>query len=215
MILSHVKWELVPKTSIVCSDLNFPPSGFPGGASGKESACQCRRHKRCGFDPWVRKIPCSRKWQPSPVAWKIPWTEEPGRLWSMATKNQSWLSDLAHTAAFLFLPCNSRMVPVLHRPWENWENSKVICSDLWFRWGTPQRDWESPGNLTLKYNRIWWQDFHRARGNRGSLKAKTKSCSHQDPGERSSDSTRDWARPACRCWRSTSEAWVGSGLLQG
>ena len=33
------------------------PSGFPGGASGKESTCQCGRHKRHGFDPWVRKIP--------------------------------------------------------------------------------------------------------------------------------------------------------------
>ena len=32
---------------------------------GKESACQGRRHKRCGFDPWVRKIPWSRKWQPT------------------------------------------------------------------------------------------------------------------------------------------------------
>ena len=28
-------------------------SDFPGGASGKEVACQCRRHKRCGFDPWL------------------------------------------------------------------------------------------------------------------------------------------------------------------
>ena len=30
--------------------------GFPGGASGKESTCRSRRHKRRGFDPWVRKI---------------------------------------------------------------------------------------------------------------------------------------------------------------
>ena len=30
---------------------------FTGGFSGKEHACQCRRHKRRGFDPWVRKIP--------------------------------------------------------------------------------------------------------------------------------------------------------------
>ena len=30
--------------------------GFPGGASGKEPTCQCRRHKRCGFNCWVRKI---------------------------------------------------------------------------------------------------------------------------------------------------------------
>ena len=27
------------------------------GASGKEPACQCRRHKRRGFDPWVGKSP--------------------------------------------------------------------------------------------------------------------------------------------------------------
>ena len=40
---------------------------FPGGLSGKESICQCRKHKRCGFDPWVRKISYRRKWQPTPV----------------------------------------------------------------------------------------------------------------------------------------------------
>ena len=41
--------------------------GFPGGVSGKEPACQCRRYKRHGFNPWVRKIPWRRKWQPTPV----------------------------------------------------------------------------------------------------------------------------------------------------
>ena len=40
---------------------------FPGGASVKEPTCQCRRHKRCEFDPWVRKIPWRRAWQPTPV----------------------------------------------------------------------------------------------------------------------------------------------------
>ena len=35
--------------------------------SGKEFACWCRRHKRLGFDPWVGKIPWSRKWQPTPL----------------------------------------------------------------------------------------------------------------------------------------------------
>ena len=42
-------------------------NGFPSGDSGKESTCQCRRHKRRWFNPWVRKIPWSRKWQPTPV----------------------------------------------------------------------------------------------------------------------------------------------------
>ena len=41
--------------------------GSPGGASGKEPACQCRRHKRHRFNPWVRKLPWRRKWQPTPV----------------------------------------------------------------------------------------------------------------------------------------------------
>ena len=41
--------------------------GFPGSASGKEPICQCRRHKRLGFNPWARKIPWGRKWLPTPV----------------------------------------------------------------------------------------------------------------------------------------------------
>ena len=28
--------------------------------------CQCREYKRCGFDPWVGKIPWRRKWQHTP-----------------------------------------------------------------------------------------------------------------------------------------------------
>ena len=40
---------------------------FPGGASGKGSTCQCRRHERHGFDLWVGKILWSRKWQLTPV----------------------------------------------------------------------------------------------------------------------------------------------------
>ena len=40
---------------------------FPEGTSGKESDCKCRGHKRHGFETRVRKIPWSRKWQPTPV----------------------------------------------------------------------------------------------------------------------------------------------------
>ena len=39
---------------------------IPRWLSGKESVCQCRRHRRRGFDPWVGKIPWRRKWQPTP-----------------------------------------------------------------------------------------------------------------------------------------------------
>ena len=50
--------QLAPMMSIL---------GFPGGTSGKELSCQCRRHKRHGFNPWVGKIPWRRAWQLTPV----------------------------------------------------------------------------------------------------------------------------------------------------
>ena len=37
------------------------------GTNGKEPICQCRRHKRHGFHPSVRRIPWRKKWQPTPV----------------------------------------------------------------------------------------------------------------------------------------------------
>ena len=54
--------------------------GLPRWLSSKEPACQCRSHRRCGFDPWLEKIPWSRKWQPTPVflPGESPWIEEPG-----------------------------------------------------------------------------------------------------------------------------------------
>ena len=37
---------------------------LPWWFSTKESSCQCRRP---GFSSWVGKIPCRRKWEPTPV----------------------------------------------------------------------------------------------------------------------------------------------------
>ena len=41
--------------------------GFPGGTSGKEPLCQCRRLKGCRSDSWVGEIPWRRAQQPKPV----------------------------------------------------------------------------------------------------------------------------------------------------
>ena len=41
--------------------------GLPWSLSGKETACHCQRCRRWELDPWVRKSPCRRKWQPTPV----------------------------------------------------------------------------------------------------------------------------------------------------
>ena len=45
----------------------FKTCWLPRWRSGEDSACQCRRLKRCGMDPWVGKISWRRKWQPTLV----------------------------------------------------------------------------------------------------------------------------------------------------
>ena len=49
-----------------CGDLKGPRynRGLPKWLSGKEPACQCRRH---AFNPWVRKIPWRKDRPPIPV----------------------------------------------------------------------------------------------------------------------------------------------------
>ena len=82
--VSSVLWMPVGFLSPVCEDKMMPYAlgGFLGGAGGKESTCQCRRHKRHGFNPWVMKISLEKEiaTHASILAWEIPWTEEPGGL---------------------------------------------------------------------------------------------------------------------------------------
>ena len=63
-LASRPKASWKQKVDDVDSQLN---TTFPGGTSGEESPGQGRRCERWGFDPWVGKNPCSRKWQPTPV----------------------------------------------------------------------------------------------------------------------------------------------------
>ena len=61
-----LEWgAIMPSCSVTCC-LRFYSIlwGFPGGTSGKEPTCQCKRHKIHRFDPWVGKIPWRRLWQP-------------------------------------------------------------------------------------------------------------------------------------------------------
>ena len=67
--------------------------GFPGGASGKELACNAGKHMRHGFDPWVGKIPWRRAWQSTLASLPVlqtgreVWTGESGgeggRVWKV------------------------------------------------------------------------------------------------------------------------------------
>ena len=56
--LLHCSQHLTPLISF---------KAFPGDTYGEQPTYQCRRHKSCGFSPWVRKIPWRRARQPTPV----------------------------------------------------------------------------------------------------------------------------------------------------
>ena len=72
--------------------------GFPVGISGKEHACQCRRHKRLGLSPWIGKIPWRRVWQPTSIF--LPGESHGHRSlvgyspWGR--KSQTWLKQCRH-----------------------------------------------------------------------------------------------------------------------
>ena len=73
--------------------------GLPRWLNDKEPACQCRRHKKRQFDPWVWKIPWRRAWHPIPVVLLEELhgqREKPGGLQSIGSQRigHDW-SDLA------------------------------------------------------------------------------------------------------------------------
>ena len=56
-------------------------NGFPGGASGKEPTCQCkRRESQVGF--LDQEDPLKEEMQPTPgfLTGEIPWTEKAGGI---------------------------------------------------------------------------------------------------------------------------------------
>ena len=79
--------------------------GFLGCANGKEPACQCRGLKRCGFKLWVGKIPGGGHGYPLHIlAWRVPWTEEPGGLQFIESQRVRHRSDSTHSQFSCALP---------------------------------------------------------------------------------------------------------------
>ena len=77
--------------------------------SGKESACQCKRHRKCRFYPWMGKIPWSRKWQPTPVF--LPGTSHGQRsLTGYRPWGRKELDTTEHTHMSLVLQKSSKTV---------------------------------------------------------------------------------------------------------
>ena len=107
---------------------------FPGGTSGKELACQCRRHKRLRFDPSVRKVPWRRAWQPTPV---FLLRESQGQrslvgYSQLGCKELDMISDLAHThyccGMFKLLHCTPLTPPLPQVSIAMWYSSFSMLS---------------------------------------------------------------------------------------
>ena len=97
--------------------LSTSHKGFPGGASGKEPAYQCRRFKMGGFNPWVGKIPWRSAWQPTTVC--LP-EESHGQRFSKCYQKHSPVAsvnfrrDLPLSLSVLPSPLFSSIQLVLH-----------------------------------------------------------------------------------------------------
>ena len=85
---------------LLSSRFKFPFTSFPGGSDGKASACHA------GDPGWEDPLEKEMAIHSSTLAWKIPWTEEPGRLQSHGVAESDTLSDLTFTFFHLNLKRN-------------------------------------------------------------------------------------------------------------
>ena len=110
--LQKVKFQKAKVLFAVCWQL----FGLPRWDSGKESACQYRRHR---FHAWVRKISWRRKWQPTPIflpgksygqrslVGYSPWGLRITQLSNWAVSNGNYLLRIC---ALLEITCNQEMI---------------------------------------------------------------------------------------------------------
>ena len=103
-------------------ELGVLPKVIDGSAVKHWPVVQETRHRRPGFDPWVRKIPWRRKWQPTPV---FLLGESHGQR-SLAGYHprglrESDMTEHAHTQPKVIQPVISRFVSV---QWERRRDSK-------------------------------------------------------------------------------------------
>ena len=73
---------------------------FPGGSDGKESACNAGD---LGSIPGLRRSPGGGHGNSSILAWRIPWTEQPGGLQSMGSHKESDTTEWLSTACVQLL----------------------------------------------------------------------------------------------------------------
>ena len=86
---------------------------IPCSSDGQRIFLQCRRPR---FDPWVGKILSRSKWQPTTLAWRIPWTEEPSGLQSLGLQRagHDWaINNTGFNGSFIISYLNVFVVQIL------------------------------------------------------------------------------------------------------
>ena len=113
--------------NFICNILYMCICGLPQWLSSKRIHLPCRSHRRHGFDPWVKKSPWRRAWQPTPVF--LPGESHGQRSLvgynHRVVKSQTWPSDLSHmphtgSAEWLLTPMNYRS-----------EEPRLPCNTKW------------------------------------------------------------------------------------
>ena len=121
---------------------SHPLKRLPRCYSGKEPTCQCRRHRRHGFDSWVRKTRWNRKWQSTLVflPGRSHGQRSLGSYGPWGRKEWTGLNDLAWTCAHFLLKdfCLQFVEPYMKvigaRPRTNTDaepHTKVISGTDW------------------------------------------------------------------------------------
>ena len=111
--------------------VNYGNTGCPGGISDKEPTCQCRRHKT-----WVQPLGRDDPLEEGLVtyycilAWRIPWTEETGRLQSMGSQKvgHDWATSFSLSLS-VFL---GSLKFLTQKPLRTWLLLKARCRLYFF-----------------------------------------------------------------------------------
>ena len=123
--------------------------------TGKGYACQCRRYRIFGFNPWVGKITWRRKWQPTLVF--LPWKSHGQRSlvgytpWGQKESDTTeWLHVHIHEMVFLLKEHSheTRVGLKCHHPHAQHRDTRLVCP--------ASALWAPVSSLQMGPFQVWW-----------------------------------------------------------
>ena len=101
--------------------------GFPGGTNDREPAGQCRRHERCGFEPWVGKT--LEKGMVNPLQYScLENSTDRGAWWSTVHRVTKSRTRLKYLSTCIHIYILSQVL-VWYRLLQNNDFSSLYCID--------------------------------------------------------------------------------------